>query len=208
MSIDSISFFSNHSSTRPIDLLTSKKFLTHHKSMLYLKEHVVFREHIQLPKQMIRMPFIPIDVHQLSPSIVRQVCSTQSISYRGSCTFVEIPKITIPPLTTITTTTATRPTTTTTTTTTTKITVKITEPVSKSTANSFVFGRDPIDLAALSLLLAEHHQQNLSFALLQGQNQHKSLFSDDDARKNKANQQFSARLPFHFLIFSSLYILF
>ena len=94
-----------------------------------------------------------------------------------------------------------------TTTTTSPSTTKITDPVSKSTAGSFVFGRDPIDLAALSLLLAEHHQQNLSLALLQGQN-HKSLFSDDDARQNNANEQFSAMLILHFLIYSSLHILF
>ncbi|CAF4557145.1 unnamed protein product [Rotaria sp. Silwood1] len=50
-----------------------------------------------------------------------------------------------------------------------------------------LFGKDPIDLAVLSLLLHEHQQQNLSLDLFQGQN-HKLLFSDDEARKNEANR--------------------
>jgi hypothetical protein len=85
-------------------------------------------------------------------------------------------------------------------------TTKTTNSISKPTHSSFMFGKDPIDLAALSLLLAEHHQQNLSLALLQGQN-HKSLFSDDDARKNKANR-FSFILLINFMSLSFLYIIF
>jgi hypothetical protein len=90
-------------------------------------------------------------------------------------------------------------------TTTAKATTKTTNSISKATFNPNLFGRDPIDLAALSLLLAEHHQQNLSLALLQGQN-HKSLFSDDDARKNNANR-FSFIL-INLISFSFLYIIF
>lgn len=83
-----------------------------------------------------------------------------------------------------------------------------TNSVTKSTMSPFLFGKDPIDLAALSLLLAEHHQQNLSLALLQNQNQnHKSLFSDDDTRKNQANQ-ISFILSINFMFFSILYIIF
>lgn len=153
------------------------------------------------------MPYTQIDVHQRFLSIVQQVDFTRLVSHANLFIVVEIPKITTPPSTTIVTTTTATPTTASSSMTTTT-TMKMTETTSKPTVNSFAFGRDPIDLAALSLLLAEHHQQNLSLALLQGQNQHKSLFSDDDARKNNVNQQFSARLSFHFLIFSSLYILF
>ena len=83
-------------------------------------------------------------------------------------------------------------------------TTTTTGSVPKPTLSSFVFGKDPIDLAALSLLLAEHHQQNLSLALLQGQN-HKSLFSDDDVRKNNADR-LSFILATHLMIFSSLHI--
>ena len=62
--------------------------------------------------------------------------------------------------------------------------------------NFRVFGTSTVDLAALSFLLAEHSRSNLSFAFLHGQN-HKSLFSDDTARKNQAN-------PSTFLITTNL----
>jgi hypothetical protein len=99
--------------------------------------------------------------------------------------FIETPKMTVPSSTAATTTT---------------------NSVSKSTTSSFLFGKDPIDLAALSLLLAEHQQQNLSLAFLQGQN-HKSLFSDDDARKNKADR-LSFILIINFIFCSFLCIIF
>jgi hypothetical protein len=85
-------------------------------------------------------------------------------------------------------------------------TTTITNSVSKATTSSIFFGKDPIDFAALSLLLAEHHEQNLSLPFLQGQN-HKSLFSDDDARKNQANR-LSFILIINFMFFSILYIIF
>jgi hypothetical protein len=91
-------------------------------------------------------------------------------------------------------------------TTTTMATTKATNSISKPTFSSIMFGRDPIDLAALSLLLAEHSQQNISLALLQGQN-HKSLFSDDDVRKNNVNR-FSFILLINFISLSFLYIIF
>jgi hypothetical protein len=75
-----------------------------------------------------------------------------------------------------------------------------------TTLSSIFFGKDPIDFEALSLLLAEHQQQNLSLASLQGQNP-KTLFSDDDARKNKANR-LSFILTINFMFFSILYIIF
>lgn len=55
-----------------------------------------------------------------------------------------------------------------------------------TTTSTMMLTRDFIDFEALSLLLAEHEPQNLSLAFLKGQN-HKSLFSDDDARQNQAN---------------------
>jgi hypothetical protein len=85
-------------------------------------------------------------------------------------------------------------------------TITTTNSVSKSPTSSIFFGKDPIDLAALSLLLAEHQQQNLSLAFLQGQN-HKSLFSDDDARKNKADR-LSFILIINFIFCSFLCIIF
>ena len=66
--------------------------------------------------------------------------------------------------------------------------------------------KNSIDFAALSLLLAKHQQQNLSLEFLQGQND-KSLFSDDEARKNEANR-FSIILLTNFIFCSILLILF
>ena len=50
-----------------------------------------------------------------------------------------------------------------------------------------MFEKNPIDLTVLPLLRAEHRQKNLSLAILQG-HKHKSLFSDDDVRRNGANR--------------------
>ena len=68
-----------------------------------------------------------------------------------------------------------------------------------STTNADMLTKTPIDLEAISLLLAEHPYENLSFALLQNQN-HKSLFSDDETRKNYGHRM-SAMF---FLIFIQL----
>lgn len=76
-----------------------------------------------------------------------------------------------------------------------------------STINPMSFGKDPIDLAALSLLLSEKNPSNFSFEFLQGQN-HKSLFSDDDTRKNNGNQLSSFILTIQFSIISILYLIF
>jgi hypothetical protein len=62
-----------------------------------------------------------------------------------------------------------------------------------STTNSIMFGKDSMDLKALSLLLAEHQRQNLSFAFLQSQT-HKGLFSDDDVRQNQASPMICSSL--------------
>ncbi len=67
-----------------------------------------------------------------------------------------------------------------------------------------MFGKDPIDLEALSILLAESQHQNFSLDFLQGHN-HKSLFSDDEARKNGANR-LSFILIIYFIFFSILSI--
>ncbi len=72
-----------------------------------------------------------------------------------------------------------------------------------------MFGKDSIDLEALSLLLAEHQRKNHSLAFLQDQN-HKLLFSDDEARKNGVNQLtciFSINL-IYLSFLSILYIIF
>lgn len=74
-----------------------------------------------------------------------------------------------------------------------------------TTTNAALFEKDPIDLAVLSLLLAEHPQQNISLDFLQGHN-HKSLFSDDEVRKNEANR-FSFILIINFILFSILSII-
>jgi len=81
-----------------------------------------------------------------------------------------------------------------------------TNSVLTTTISSIVFEKGSIDFEALSLLLAEHQQENLTLAFSQGQN-HKSLFSDDDARKSKANR-LSFILTIHFMFFSILYIIF
>ena len=128
------------------------------------------------------------------PSAVSVNCPLGIFNYRYlhmiDFLFTETSKMSIAPSTT----TPSPPTLTTTT----------TKSVSKPTISSSLFGKDPIDYAALSLLLAE--QQNLSLALLQDPN-HKSLFSDDDARKNHANQC-SFILSIHCIIFSIFYIIF
>jgi hypothetical protein len=70
-----------------------------------------------------------------------------------------------------------------------------------TTTSSVMLSKSTIDLALLSLLLAQHRYQNLSSVFKQEQN-HKSLFSDDDIRKNQANQ-----LSF-MIIFSSIQFIF
>jgi hypothetical protein len=62
--------------------------------------------------------------------------------------------------------------------------------------DAVMFEKKTIDFAALSLLLGEDEHQNQTLAFLESQN-HKSLFSDDDARKNQANH-------FSFMIITSL----
>ncbi|CAF0873166.1 unnamed protein product [Rotaria sordida] len=100
---------------------------------------------------------------------------------------------------------------TTTTTTTTTATNSILTTTTTTTSTSItLLGKDPIDLAVLSLLLSEHQQQNLSFDFFQGQN-HKSLFSDDEARKNRANRLSSMLIInlIHLIFFLNiLYIIF
>ncbi|CAF0749075.1 unnamed protein product [Rotaria sordida] len=77
-----------------------------------------------------------------------------------------------------------------------------------TTTNSIMFEKSTIDLAILSLLLAEHQRQNLNLTFLQGQN-HKSLFSDDEARKNQANQcSFMIIISLTQIIFCSILRLF
>ncbi|CAF1311642.1 unnamed protein product [Adineta steineri] len=66
-------------------------------------------------------------------------------------------------------------------------TILSTTTATTTTMSSVIFARSTIDFDALSLLLAQHQHQNLSLAFLQGQN-HKALFSDDETRKNQANQ--------------------
>ncbi|CAF3763219.1 unnamed protein product [Rotaria socialis] len=76
-----------------------------------------------------------------------------------------------------------------------KETTKATVPTSTKSAvvpttksmNPLMFGQGTMDYAILSLLLADYQRQNLSLAFLQGDNP-KLLFSDDEARKNQANQ--------------------
>jgi len=82
----------------------------------------------------------------------------------------------------------------------------MTSSSTKSPLNPFNFGKNPIDFAALSLLLADQqHQQNLSLAFFQDHN-HKSLFSDDDTRKNHANK-YSLTFSIYSLVFTVVYLL-
>ncbi|CAF0843859.1 unnamed protein product [Rotaria sp. Silwood1] len=93
---------------------------------------------------------------------------------------------------------------------TTSITTTISTVLSTTTTtkDSIMFGKSTIDFAALSLLLAEHQRQNLNLTFLQGQN-HKSLFSDDVARKNQANRfSFMIIISLIQIIFSSILHLF
>ncbi|CAF1019313.1 unnamed protein product [Adineta ricciae] len=77
-------------------------------------------------------------------------------------------------------------------------------PSTTSTANADKLTKTPLDMEAISLLLAEHPYENLSFALLQNQN-HKSLFSDDETRKNHGHRMSSMLfLIFIQLIFGSI----
>lgn len=78
----------------------------------------------------------------------------------------------------------------------TTVTTITTNSISSTTTSTILSIRDAIDYEALSLLLAEHDRQNLSFAFLQEQH-HKSLFSDDDTRQNQANH-------YSFMIMTSL----
>jgi hypothetical protein len=135
------------------------------------------------------------------PSAVSIDCALGMLnlrSFRGIYfIFVETPK------TTVTASVATTSSVLSTTTTTSSV---LTTTTTTTAASTFLFGKNSIDLEALSLLLAEHQRQNLSLAFLQGQN-HKSLFSDDEARKNGANQ-FSFILSIHLIYLSFLSILY
>lgn len=73
-----------------------------------------------------------------------------------------------------------------------------------TTTSTKMFGKSTIDFAALSALLAANPQYNMSLDYFQGQN-HKVLFSDDEARKN-ASHRLSIRLLTSFIrsIFCSL----
>jgi hypothetical protein len=110
------------------------------------------------------------------PPAVSADCPTgrQTLVYlewcRKSFPFVETSK------TTLVSTTGVSPRTTTT------ITTTATKTIS-TTPSMNIFGNNAIDLAAISQFLANHPQSNLTMAFLQGQN-HKALFSDDEARKN------------------------
>lgn len=53
--------------------------------------------------------------------------------------------------------------------------------------DNVVFGKVTMDYALLSLLLAEYQRKNFSQSFLQGDD-HKILFSDDEARKNHAHR--------------------
>ena len=69
--------------------------------------------------------------------------------------------------------------------------------------------KSPIDLAVLSLLLGERQSQNFTLDFLQDQS-HKSFFSDDEARKNTANQLSSMFIHhlLHWIFFSILLMIF
>ncbi|UJR16057.1 hypothetical protein I4U23_002970 [Adineta vaga] len=89
---------------------------------------------------------------------------------------------------------------------TTKNSAATTSSSTTTSMNLDTFTKVPIDLEALSLLLAEHPYQNLSFPFLQNQNQnHKSLFSDDETRKNQADHVSAILIPsFIQIIFCSI----
>lgn len=65
--------------------------------------------------------------------------------------------------------------------------------------------RDPIDLAIVSLLLADQPQNNLNFKFFQRQN-HKSLFSDEKVH-NKASDRLSSTIinSIYLIIFNIVY---